>query len=79
LAVPCTFEDIAAAIDQILVQNAEKPVFAIIQQYIQPAWRGHMSNERRISPKRSSLNAGQISFNAGTHKQSSRLVGSVIK
>lgn len=46
-------EELSIVIDKVLAAAGPDSMNAIIQRFIQPAWPGHMSNERRISPKRS--------------------------
>ncbi len=44
---------IESAIDVVLSQSQEAVVFALLQLAVEPGLPGHMSNERRVSPRRS--------------------------
>jgi len=46
-------DKVTEAIDQVCRSDLSRPVFAILQKCIEPAMLGHMSNERRVSNKKS--------------------------
>ena len=50
--VSASVSEVAAATDDIITNGEPEPVYVLIQQFI-PGWRGHLSNERRVSPKNS--------------------------
>ncbi|MGA9996860.1 MAG: nucleoside triphosphate pyrophosphohydrolase [Pyrinomonadaceae bacterium] len=48
-----SFQSIGEGIDKIMSAAAPAPVYIILQGYINPAYIGHMSNERRVSQRKS--------------------------
>jgi hypothetical protein len=50
--VNASLSEVAAAIDEVVVDGEPESVYVLIQYFI-PGWRGHLSNERRVSSKRS--------------------------
>lgn len=50
--VTASISEVTAAIDDIILDGEPAPVYVLIQDFI-PGWHGHLSNERRVSPKRS--------------------------
>jgi predicted house-cleaning noncanonical NTP pyrophosphatase (MazG superfamily) len=50
--VTASISQVAAAIDDIISDGEPEPVYVLIQHFI-PGWHGHLSNERRVSPKSS--------------------------
>jgi len=52
--VKATEDALPEAITAILAVPPTEPMCALVQLAIEPGWLGHMSNERRVSPKRTS-------------------------
>src|ERR1041385_17561 len=50
--VGASLSEVAKAIDEIIKDGQPEPVYILIQHFI-PGWRGHLSNERRVSSNRS--------------------------
>ncbi len=53
IAAKPNMSDVAGAIEAVLAQTQDTTVFALLQLAVEPGLPGHMSNERRVSPRKS--------------------------